>query len=279
MKTKAVKVSVETWHGIQNRFTIIEESVISFLDEEERAALAKELCAKERVDGLLVVEPLTRRRVRMILYNSDGSRAEMCGNGIRCVAAYALQRDWVKGPRFVIQTDAGLKTIEVVDGKFRVNMGPPILEPERIPVNPTSISPAGIPYVLAPIREEGWESPNTVRLDCLSMGNPHAVLILSQSAVLEEIPIEELGPKIETRDEFPERTNFEVGYFEDEDRHTVRVRVWERGVGETQRRGGGRNREGLLEIPSHRPSTWWRSRHRVGREGRCLHDRPSRKGF
>lgn len=236
---KAWDIPCETWHGTQNRFALVEESSVQELNDGDRVALAIAICSQLGTDGLLIVKPLPSNQVKMILYNADGSRAQMCGNGVRCVAAYSLQRGWVEGPEFVIEADAGPKTIKVIDSQFKVNMGPPILDPERIPVNPTSITPAGIPFVMVSVREEGWDSPLRHRLDCVSMGNPHAVLFVSEHTTLKDVPLEKWGPQIETSDNFTERTNFEVALVGSEERQDVYVRVWERGVGETQACGTG----------------------------------------
>lgn len=172
-------------------------------------------------DGVLVVTQLAPERVRMEYWNADGSRAEMCGNGLRCVARYAADRRWVSGEAFVVETDVGDYPVELrPGGRVRALLGVPRLpDPEIIEVAGTEVRP-------------------------LSMGNPHAVLFVDES---EAAPVTTLGPEIEKDHVFPNNTNVE--FVEVAGRSRLRVRTWERGVGETLACGTG---AGAAAAAAHR---------------------------
>ncbi len=234
METRIVKLPYEVWHGTQNSFVIVEESNLRLLREEQRSNLAQEICPHLGVDGLLIVEPLTSRKVRMTLYNPDGSRAEMCGNGVRCVAAYTLQQGWVKSRIFTIVTDAGNKKIKVLDGQYRVNMEPPIFEPDKIPVVGSTPTPSGIPSLY--IEKVPDQYPLRLWARCISMGNPHAVIYVSS---LEWVKLYDWGPYVEKYSAFPERINVHFVEWRRDSPHQAKVLVWERGVGPTKACGTG----------------------------------------
>jgi diaminopimelate epimerase len=168
----------------------------------------------------------------MLYYNADGSTAEMCGNGVRCFAKWLVDRGLVTGDAVTVQTLGGPRVVEVErdgDGLMtlaRVDMGEPVLDPSLIPTTFT-----GEQVFDCPIEVDGRE----VRVTCVSMGNPHAIVWVPD---VDTAPVETLGPRIEVHPAFPKRTNVEfVQAIEDEDR--IRVRVWERGVGETLACGTG----------------------------------------
>lgn len=177
-------------------------------------------------DGVLVAERIEDDRVRMEYWNADGGRAEMCGNGLRCVARFAYDRKWTTGPDFVVVTDLGDYPVEVKPpDRVRAMLGRP--QPPEVSV----VSVAG----------------SSVRP--MSMGNPHAVLLVNSTA---DAPVAELGPVIEVNAHFPDRTNVE--FVSVTDRSRIEVRTWERGVGETLACGTGAgaaavvaNREGLTD--------------------------------
>ena len=164
-------------------------------------------------DGLLCVLPGGEGRLRMVLYNADGSRAAMCGNGLRCLAAYAWAHGLAEaGAPLVVETDAGPRTLTAVPGGIRADMGRPVLEPSL------RLEAAGRTWRVTPV----------------SMGNPHAVLFVPR---LEDIALEELGPALERHPAFPERINTEFVRVIDKNR--LKMRVWERGSGETLACGTG----------------------------------------
>ena len=182
-------------------------------------------------DGLIMINPSDKADFEMEMYNADGSRAEMCGNGIRCVAKYVYDYGLTDKTRISVETLAGIKYLDltVENGKVslvRVDMGRPILEPENIPVQAE-----GSRVVDEPLTVDGKE----YRMTCVSMGNPHAVIFVDQD--VRELPLEQIGPSFENHERFPQRINTE--FVRVLDRRTAEMRVWERGSGETLACGTG----------------------------------------
>ncbi len=181
-------------------------------------------------DGLILICPSEVADVRMRMYNADGSEAEMCGNGIRCVAKYVYDHGIARKPGLRIETGRGVLALDldVSDGKchrVRVDMGEPILESHRIP---TTL--AGDPPINAPLVVDG----QTYAVTCVSMGNPHCVQFVAD---VDRAAVHGLGAKIEIDPHFPKRVNVE--FVEVVSRGEVRMRVWERGSGETWACGTG----------------------------------------
>ena len=182
-------------------------------------------------DGLIMINPSDKADFEMEMYNADGSRGEMCGNGIRCVAKYVYDYGLTDKTSISIETLGGIKYLDltVEDGKVslvKVDMGRPELEPSRIPV-----VAEGDRAVDEPITVDGKE----YRMTCVSMGNPHAVVYVDCD--VKELPLEEIGPGFEHHERFPKRVNTE--FVRVLDRKTVEMRVWERGSGETLACGTG----------------------------------------
>ena len=182
-------------------------------------------------DGLVLIRPSGRADFAMEMYNADGSRGEMCGNGIRCVAKYVYDYGLTDKTSISVETLGGIKYLDltVEDGKVslvKVDMGRPELEPSRIPV-----VAEGDRAVDEPITVDGKE----YRMTCVSMGNPHAVVYVDCD--VKELPLEEIGPGFEHHERFPKRVNTE--FVRVLDRKTVEMRVWERGSGETLACGTG----------------------------------------
>lgn len=182
-------------------------------------------------DGLIMINPSDKADFEMEMYNADGSRGEMCGNGIRCVAKYVYDYGLTDKTSISVETLAGIKYLDltVEDGKVvlvKVDMGKPMLRPEEVPV--------------VSEKEEVIDEPITVdgqeyRMTCVSMGNPHAVVFIDQD--VKEFPLETVGVKFENHERFPKRVNTE--FVNVLDRHTAQMRVWERGSGETLACGTG----------------------------------------
>ena len=182
-------------------------------------------------DGLIMITPSDKSDFEMEMYNADGSRGEMCGNGIRCVAKYVYDYGLTDKTSISVETLAGIKYLDltVEDGKVvlvKVDMGKPMLRPEEVPV--------------VSEKEEVIDEPITVdgqeyRMTCVSMGNPHAVVFIDQD--VKEFPLETVGVKFENHERFPKRVNTE--FVNVLDRHTAQMRVWERGSGETLACGTG----------------------------------------
>jgi len=190
-------------------------------------------------DGLILLAPSAVADVRMEMYNADGSRAEMCGNGIRCLAKLAFDRGRSRRNPMRVETDSGVKTIELrFEGErvtaARVDMGVPQFHPDRIPVRLD-----GDRVVERPIELPGERIPVT----CVSMGNPHAVVFVGS---VDAQDVARLGPALERHPLFPRRTNVE--FVEVVDRGTIRQRTWERGSGETLACGTGACAAGVAAI-------------------------------
>lgn len=184
-------------------------------------------------DGLIMINPSEAADFEMEMYNADGSRGEMCGNGIRCVAKYVYDHGLTDKTDISVETLGGIKYLHltVEDGKaklIKVNMGKPELDPKLIPVIPEK--PEDKELVNAPIIVEEKE----YRMTCVSMGNPHAVIFVDD---VDSLDLEKEGPKFENHSRFPDRINTE--FVRIIDRHTVQMRVWERGSGETLACGTG----------------------------------------
>lgn len=181
-------------------------------------------------DGLILINPSKAADFEMEMYNADGSRGEMCGNGIRCVAKYVYDYGLTDKTQISIETLGGIKYLEltVEDEKVvqvQVDMGKPELRPGKIPV-----IAEGDTVINAPIEIEGTE----YKMTGVSMGNPHIVIYMDD---IDNLEIEKIGPKFENYKRFPNRINTE--FAEVLDRNTVKMRVWERGSGETLACGTG----------------------------------------
>jgi diaminopimelate epimerase len=181
-------------------------------------------------DGLILIRPSEKADFMMDMYNYDGSRAQMCGNGIRCVAKYVYDYGLTDKKQLKIETLSGIKDVEltITDGKVTsvtVDMGKPILDPALIPV----VSDEEI-VIKKPIHVGN----KIYEVTCLSMGNPHAVVFVEDT---KSIPIETIGPLFEHHEMFPERVNTEFVHVID--RNHIEMRVWERGAGETLACGTG----------------------------------------
>jgi diaminopimelate epimerase len=181
-------------------------------------------------DGLILILPSAKADARMEMYNADGSRAEMCGNGIRCVAKYLYDRSIARKQDLRIETDAGVKELRVfassgVVGRVRVNMGRPELERQKIPMKGPKGRVVGEPLAVL---------DRVFRITAVNMGNPHCVSFIKDVDAFE---IAKYGPAVEHHASFPARVNAE--FAEVIDRTHVKVRVWERGSGETLACGTG----------------------------------------
>ena len=181
-------------------------------------------------DGLITIGPSDKADFRMHIYNADGSEAEMCGNGIRCVAKYVYDHHLTDKTEITVETGAGILTLILFpkDGKVeqvRVDMGKPILTPAEIPVVAD-----GDKVIDEPIEVGG----KTWNMTCVSMGNPHAVVFVDDTA---NFPLETYGPLFENHERFPKRTNTE--FVQIISRTEANMRVWERGSAETWACGTG----------------------------------------
>jgi diaminopimelate epimerase len=220
-------------HGTGNDFVLLEAQG----DERDWLRLAQAMCDRHfgvGADGLILVLPSSQADIRMRMFNPDGSEAEMCGNGLRCIVKYAVEGGLARprAGRIDVETLAGVLAAQTFgDGRtverVRVSMGVPRFAPADIPV----LVEADPPIVDLPLEVAG----HGLRLTCLSMGNPHAVHFVD--GPVAAFPLKEVGPLVERHPLFPQRVNFEVAQVLASDR--MEVRVWERGAGATLACGSG----------------------------------------
>lgn len=217
--------------GTGNDFVLIDARTQG---ERDWPSLAPAICDRHfgvGADGILLVKESAMADYRMIMYNPDGSEAEMCGNGIRCFAKYLYDNGDLSGNSVSVETGAGVKSIELEarDGLARratVDMGVPVFDPARIPIV------AGGTEVIDRSRAIGGQE---LRLTAVSMGNPHAIHFLTTDP--REFPLERIGPLVEHDPLFPRRVNFEIARVSAPG--SIEVRVWERGAGITLACGTG----------------------------------------
>lgn len=182
-------------------------------------------------DGLVLICPSDKADFRMDMYNSDGTQAEMCGNATRCVGKYVHDKGLTDKTEITLETLAGIKILKLNLGKngevetVEVNMGHPELTPKNIPINSDLER-----FIQEPVEVDG----KTYLVTGVSMGNPHAITYIDDTNSFE---IEKIGPKFENHPMFPRRINTEFAQIVD--RKTIKMRVWERGAGETLACGTG----------------------------------------
>ena len=219
-------------HGCGNDYVYV-DGAKEHIPQEEKPELVKRLSDRHfgiGGDGVIFINPSGEADFEMEMYNMDGSRAEMCGNGIRCVAKFVYDKGLTDKTSISIISCGKIKYLEltVSEGKVssvQVNMGSPILRAEEIPVVSERQE------IIGESIEVGGQ---IYEMTCVSMGNPHAVVFLQDMAELE---IEKLGPLFENHQRFPKRINTEFVKILDEE--TIEMRVWERGTGETLACGTG----------------------------------------
>ena len=217
-------------HGIGNDYVYVNCFTETVENPEETARFVSDRHFGIGSDGLILIKPSETADFEMDMYNSDGSRGAMCGNGIRCVAKYVYDYGLTDKTSIRVSTRSGIKQLEltVEDGKVsqvKVDMGAPILEAARIPVRTEQEQ-----VVSQPITVLGREFEMT----CVSMGNPHCVVPVED---VDGLDLETIGPCFEHHSCFPDRVNTE--FIRVIDRNTVQMRVWERGAGETWACGTG----------------------------------------
>ena len=217
-------------HGIGNDYVYVNCFEESIMNPAEVSRFVSDRHFGIGSDGLILISPSAKADFRMNIYNADGSQAEMCGNGIRCVAKYVYDYGLTQKEEITVETLAGIKHLKLTikDGKVafvEVNMGSPILDPHEIPV-----AVKENPVVDVPLEVKG----KTYHMTCVSMGNPHAVIFMDH---VKDLDIEAIGPFFENHPVFPKRVNTE--FVEVCDRKNVNMRVWERGSAETLACGTG----------------------------------------
>ena len=208
---------------------------VSLFDErvEDAPTLARRVSDRHTgigSDGLILIAPSVDADVRMEMYNADGSRGRMCGNGIRCVAKYAVEHGLASGPTLRVETDSGVKHVEcqLEEGRVvsvRVAMGEPSLDAKKLPSTYRIDRIVNEPIAVERVSFE---------ITCVSMGNPHAVIFVDEP---QRIDLPLVGPLIEHAHQFPERIN--VHFVRVDKPNHVTVRTWERGSGATRACGTG----------------------------------------
>lgn len=218
-------------HGLGNDYVVIDNRDEKISDQEA-SELALKLCKRRfsvGADGVLFVSNSTVADVKMRIFNADGSEAEMCGNGIRCFAKYCYENDIARKNELVVETLAGNKRtwLNVENGVVQlvmVDMGIPELDRSRIPMTGQDT------FINEALQVDG----EAYKATCLSVGNPHCVIFVDG---VDDFPVERVGSKIENHPLFPNRTNVEFAQVLSE--NEVKLRVWERGCGETLACGTG----------------------------------------
>jgi len=226
-------------HGLGNDFVVV-DGFSEHVKHAER--LAVDICDRRTgvgADGLIVILPSDKADFRMHYINSDGSLAEMCGNGIRCLSKYVYEHGHTESTDFMVETPGGLnrQVLAVENGRVvevSVDMGKPRFLRQEIPMRGENTR-----VVDEPLEVDGTEYSITA----LSTGNPHAVIFVKD---VDKAPLSELGPKIERHQAFPNRTNVEFVQVIDKD--NIRMRIWERGCGETLASGSGSSASAVASI-------------------------------
>ena len=217
-------------HGIGNDYVYMDCTKERLENPGEIARLVSDRHKGIGSDGLILIQSSDEADFEMAMYNADGSYGKMCGNGIRCVAKYVYDNGLTDKTEISVISGGAVKYLKltVENGKVkkvRVNMGEPILKPSEIPVVGDGDKLVAVPIVV---------DNQVYEMTCVSMGNPHAVVFLDD---VENLKIEEIGPRFEQHERFPDRVNTE--FVERIDRKTLKMRVWERGSGETMACGTG----------------------------------------
>ena len=242
-RTLSTPIRFVKMHGAANDYVYID----CFVEPTpvDPAALAVRIADRHRGvggDGLILVEPSVRAAARMRMFNADGSESEMCGNGVRCVAHLVVARGRAAPGAVAIETGRGVLSVTVTptgrrSSRVRVDMGTPLLGAGDIPVAVTEAA-ARVVDVACPAlatREAWWEPAGLdPRMTCVSMGNPHVVFYCRDVAA---VPLEAVGPRLETDPLFPRRIN--VHFVQVLAPDHVRMRTWERGSGITMACGTG----------------------------------------
>lgn len=218
-------------HGCGNDYVYVD--CISHPAPRDPAGLSKKISDRHfgvGSDGLILICPSERADVRMRMFNADGSEAEMCGNGVRCVAKYAYDHNLARKSSMTIETGRGVLSLELETSgglakQIRVDMGEPILEAGKIPTTLAGNPPINVPITAG---------ERTLHVTCVSMGNPHCITFVDE---ITDALVHGIGPSVEHHPAFPRRVNAEFVRVVKPDEAVMRV--WERGSGETLACGTG----------------------------------------
>ncbi len=228
-------------HGCGNDYVYVDCTTKELENPEQVAIRVSDRHFGIGSDGLILIKSSDKADFFMDMYNADGSRGKMCGNGIRCVGKFVYDNGLTDKTTVQIDTLSGIKTLQlhIENGKVAtatVDMGAPILTAEQIPVNTAAFAEAVQPQdtVIAKRITVGGKE---YEVTCVSMGNPHAIVYLDNSVDMKQFDIEKIGPLFENHPAFPEKVNTE--FIQVVDGTHLNMRVWERGSGETYACGTG----------------------------------------
>jgi diaminopimelate epimerase len=232
-------------HALGNDFILIDDRSARL---KKISQLSKKLCSRRfgiGADQLLLLCKSKTSDFKMRIFNADSSEVEMCGNGIRCLAKYIWDEKIRTQKHLSIETLAGIIHLQKTGKLIKVDMGEPILEPEKIPVNLKQKSNPPLPPFTKGGRGGIINHPLKIndrvfKITCVSMGNPHAIIVVKD---VHSVPLIHYGPIIENYRFFPNRTNVE--FIQILNRKNIRMRVWERGAGETMACGTGASAAGV----------------------------------
>lgn len=217
-------------HGIGNDYIYVNCFEENVPEPEKTSVIVSDRRFGIGSDGLVLIMPSDKADFRMRIFNADGSEAMMCGNATRCIGKYVYDNNMTSKTEISLETNSGIKYLKLFpeNGKVEsveVDMGKAILKPSEIPVN----SPLDL-FINQSVKVNG----ENYKMTCVSMGNPHAVIFTEN---IDELDLEKIGPFFENHEIFPNRVNTE--FVEVCDDHTLKMRVWERGSGETFACGTG----------------------------------------
>ncbi len=220
-------------HGLGNDYVVIDESTEELIPEDKKGEISAELCTRGfsvGADGVIFVSPSIEADIRFRIFNSDGSEAQMCGNGIRCFAKYVFENDVLKEKQMSVETLGGIKelTLQVENSNvksIKVDMGTATFKTSAVPMATDEEE-----FIDQELLVDG----EPLKLTAISVGNPHAIIITDN---LEDVALDHMGPIIENHEAFPERTNVHfVGVVSPQE---VEMLTWERGAGFTMACGTG----------------------------------------
>lgn len=231
-----MKLKFTKMHGCGNDYVYV-NGFSQHIDADNKPELVRRLSDRHfgiGGDGVIFINPGKKAAFEMEMYNADGTRAQMCGNGIRCVAKYVYDYGLTDKTSITVESFGAVKYLDLTLGTdgtvstVRVNMGAPILTASEVPVLSDNEQV---------VDEEITVNGQTYRMTCVSMGNPHAVVFVDDIDDMKKFEIEKIGTYFENHERFPERINTE--FVKVIDKNTVQMRVWERGTGETLACGTG----------------------------------------
>lgn len=231
-----MKLKFTKMHGCGNDYIYV-NGFSQHIDADNKPEIVRRLSDRHfgiGGDGVIFINPGKKAAFEMEMYNADGTRAQMCGNGIRCVAKYVYDYGLTDKTSIAIESFGAVKYLDLTLGAdgmvstVRVNMGAPVLRASEVPVLSDNEQV---------VDEEITVNGQAYRMTCVSMGNPHAVVFVDDIDDMAKFEIEKIGPYFENHKRFPERTNTE--FVKVIDKNTVQMRVWERGTGETLACGTG----------------------------------------